>query len=156
MEEEQKLYDLVANYLHTPKLYSIHNSGCPLVERGLWKRLASSSFAIAKTLEKFMLRLKELTEKISKPLNKGEKIVTIRHNKYTKADVTKIQKEINYLQDCVRVANTIKENSKGKALLSALKTGFKEMYRLHAQNKAIIFTESRVTQDYLKKLLRSL
>lgn len=155
MEEEQKLYDLVANYLHTPKLYSIHNSGRPLVERGLWKRLASSSFAIAKTLEKFTLRLKKLIEKISKSLNEGEEIVTIRHHKYTEADVPKIQKEINYLQDCVHVANTIKENSKGKALLSALKTGFKEMYRLHAQHKAIIFTESRVTQDYLKKLLIS-
>ena len=39
--QEQKLYDLVSNYLYRSNLYAIHSSGRPLVERGLWKRLAS-------------------------------------------------------------------------------------------------------------------
>jgi len=153
MPQEQKLYDLVSDYLYKPKLYAINSSGRPLVERGLWKRLASSSFAIAKTLEKFKVRLEKSKKEISNTLNKGTKIAYIRRHKYTKEDVIKIEKEIEHLKKCVEVANGISQNAKGEALLLALETGFKETVRTHANHKAIIFTESRVTQNYLKELL---
>ncbi len=51
------------------------------------------------------------------------------------------------------LAKKIWKNSKGDALLVALKKGFEMTAELGAQKKAIIFTESRITQDYLLKLL---
>jgi superfamily II DNA/RNA helicase len=51
------------------------------------------------------------------------------------------------------LATTIRDNAKGKALLTALGKAFAELERLGAAKKAIIFTESRRTQDYLLGLL---
>lgn len=48
---------------------------------------------------------------------------------------------------------SITENAKGLALLQALQTGFGKAAELGAEDKAIIFTESRRTQDYLVRLL---
>lgn len=51
------------------------------------------------------------------------------------------------------LANSITENEKGKALLVALANGFSTLRELGANDKAIIFTESRRTQQYLKEML---
>lgn len=51
------------------------------------------------------------------------------------------------------LARGITDNAKGDALLIALRRGFEEMGRLGAPRKAIVFTESRRTQDYLLRLL---
>jgi hypothetical protein len=48
-----------------------------------------------------------------------------------------------------RWAANIRDNAKGKALLTALDRAFAELNRLNAPKKAIIFTESRRTQNYL-------
>ena len=45
------------------------------------------------------------------------------------------------------------ENAKGQALLSALRAGFAKAAELGGAEKAIIFTESRRTQEYLVRLL---
>lgn len=47
----------------------------------------------------------------------------------------------------------ITQNAKGEALLKALRTGFKMAVELGGAEKAVIFTESRRTQNYLFKLL---
>lgn len=51
------------------------------------------------------------------------------------------------------LAVSITENAKGLALLTALQTGFAKAAALGAADKAVIFTESRRTQDYLLSLL---
>ena len=51
------------------------------------------------------------------------------------------------------LAVSITENAKGLALLTALSTGFAKAAELGAQDKAVIFTESRRTQEYLVRLL---
>ncbi|MCX7180739.1 MAG: helicase-related protein, partial [Proteobacteria bacterium] len=51
------------------------------------------------------------------------------------------------------LAVSITENAKGTALLQALTVAFKKLDELGAAKKAIVFTESRRTQDYLMKLL---
>jgi superfamily II DNA or RNA helicase len=60
------------------------------------------------------------------------------------------------------LAKSIQKNSKGEVLLSALRKGFEAANRARAdhqngalQQKAIIFTESRRTQEYLLRLLES-
>jgi superfamily II DNA/RNA helicase len=64
-----------------------------------------------------------------------------------------ISEEIAELWRFKNLATGIRENAKGKALLVALERAFSELERLGAARKAIIFTESRRTQDYLLGLL---
>ena len=52
-----------------------------------------------------------------------------------------------------KLASKIWKNSKGESLITGLKKGFQLAEELGAQKKAIIFTESRITQNYLLELL---
>ena len=65
-----------------------------------------------------------------------------------------IAAEVEELRRFVKLATSIRDNAKGKALLTALKKAFIELERLGAARKVIIFTESRRTQDYLLELLK--
>src|SRR6185312_7956329 len=56
-EEEQRLYDLVSEYLREPRLYALPASQRQLVTLILRKLLASSTYAISATLEGLVRRL---------------------------------------------------------------------------------------------------
>ena len=66
-----------------------------------------------------------------------------------------LEQEIDDLEAFRDLALTITHNAKGRALLTALDKAFAEASRLGAAKKAIIFTESRKTQDYLLRLLQN-
>jgi superfamily II DNA/RNA helicase len=63
-----------------------------------------------------------------------------------------VAQEIEELRHFKTLATNIRDNAKGKALLTALDRAFAELERLGAAKKAIIFTESRRTQEYLFSL----
>ena len=65
-----------------------------------------------------------------------------------------LSQEIEELRHFKMLATNIRDNSKGKALLIALDRAFAELDRLGAAKKAIIFTESKRTQQYLLNILR--
>ena len=71
----------------------------------------------------------------------------------SEADRAAIEREIADLDAFRQLALSIEHNAKGKALLVALGRAFAEAERLGAPRKAIIFTESRRTQDYLLRVL---
>jgi ERCC4-related helicase len=64
-----------------------------------------------------------------------------------------IKQEIADLTAYRELAAGITENAKGKALIIALERAFAEAERLGAQQKTVIFTESRRTQEYLVRIL---
>ena len=64
-----------------------------------------------------------------------------------------IEAEIADLDEFARLATSIDHNAKGKALLKALRIAMKKATELKAAQKAIIFTESRRTQNYLVRVL---
>ena len=68
-------------------------------------------------------------------------------------DQALLRQEVAELSGFRDLALSIRENAKGTALLTALATGFAQAERLGAPRKAIIFTESRRTQEYLVSLL---
>jgi SNF2 family DNA or RNA helicase len=72
---------------------------------------------------------------------------------FSAAELESIKKEIAELEHFAQKAQNIVKNSKGENLLIALEKGFEAAQRLGAAEKAIIFTESRRTQDYLLRLL---
>ena len=181
-EQEIALYDGMSEYLQRPKLYALPFSQRQLMTLILRKLLASSSFAIASTLNGLVYKLEKLEEEIRKEpvAASGEFPPELEENyealadtadewiddegkddeedlkekkKYSIEDIPHIQTEKKDLGKFRDLAKAIFKNSKGESLLIALEKGFEMTATLGAQKKAVIFTESRITQDYLWKLL---
>jgi len=66
-----------------------------------------------------------------------------------------IRAEIAELRGLADLADRIRVNAKGEALIPALKAAFEHAARTGSPRKAVIFTESRRTQSYLLGLLSS-
>jgi len=170
-QEERELSGLVAEYLRRPNLNALPEGQRQLISLVLWKLLASSTHAIAGALDTMARRLQgnldkasevidltqtldedyegldELADESEKELHSEEVAIL------TAAERDAIAAEIAELQQFKNLATSIRANAKGTALLIALERAFAELERLGAARKAIIFTESRRTQDYLLSLL---
>jgi superfamily II DNA/RNA helicase len=66
-----------------------------------------------------------------------------------------IRQELVELKDIIALAQGLKSDTKAQSLLTALQHGFNNMAELGAPRKAIIFTESKRTQEYLYQFLAS-
>ena len=170
-EDETRLYNHVSEYLQRDALFALPNSQRQLITIVLRKLLASSTFAIAGALETLTKRLKlSLDEKVSSvdlvdeldqdyealddlADESSEPSVDDEKRAKTQAEIQAIKAEIAELESFRNLAVSITENAKGTALLQALKVAFDKLLQLGATQKAIIFTESRRTQDYLLNLL---
>ena len=62
--------------------------------------------------------------------------------------IRNIEDEIADLEAFRDLAVSITQNAKGRALIKALKVGIEKTEGVGAAKKAIIFTESRKTQNY--------
>ncbi|MBU4201397.1 MAG: DEAD/DEAH box helicase [Verrucomicrobia bacterium] len=170
-KEEERLYDLVSDYLRRPNLQALPASQRSLMTLVLRKLLASSTFAIAGALNTLIRRL-EARLKNAKLVDPGaelsmdfEGLDEIRdewndedadgpvQEQMTKENAEAIAQEIKDLKEFRVLAESIVQNAKGKALIKALKAGFDKAVSLGASKKAVIFTESCRTQEYLMRLL---
>lgn len=168
-DDEQKLYEAVSGYLQQELLYALPASQRHLMTLILRKLLASSSFAIAGTLNSLIKKLhqtikedKEIKikheelfedyELFEEQLEEWEEEEQVEEKFLTEVDIESIKLEITELEKFRDLAESIKRNAKGEKLLTALKEGFSKMDK-HADKKAIIFTESTRTQNYLFNLL---
>ena len=165
-EKENELYNLVSNYLQREHLAALPKGQRALITMVLRKLLASSTFAIAGALEKLAtrlegvlhaLKLKDLEDELDEDFEaldeSAEEWPEEETELVTEIDRKFIQAEIDELRSFRNLAISIEHNSKGKALLKALGRAFLETERLGGARKAIIFTESRRTQEYLLDLL---
>lgn len=166
-EDEQALYDLVSDYLRKPNLQALPNSQRTLLTLVLRKLLASSTYAIAGALLTMSKRLKrkladatfvESLDDIEKDFegfneeqDEWEDVEEVDVITYEQKE--SIEEEIKDLEDFYKLSVSITNNAKGEALLIALKEGFNKVKELGANERVIIFTESRRTQDYLLNLL---
>ncbi len=167
-ENEQKLYDLVSDYLARPKLYALPNSQRQLMTLILRKLLASSTYAIYGTFCSLISRLEKLIqdqgsfalEEIGEDYEADEEWLDDEEveteddaQELHPADIDGIKKEIADLVVFRDLAAKIKKNSKAEHLFVALEKGFDQLQQLGAPQKALIFTESRRTQEFLYELL---
>lgn len=81
---------------------------------------------------------------------KEEKVEREIDHQFTKEEVLE---ELEYILGYLFLARSIRKNEKGQALLKALKRVFEVNKKNGWPDKAVIFTESRRTQDYLEELL---
>jgi len=167
--EEQELSALVADYLRRPNLKALPDGQRQLISLVLWKLLASSTHAIAGALETMAKRLQsvldgapkvaDLAEELDEDYESLDETADEWNNQETgpgspaRLERNSIAQEIADLRHFRKLATSIRDNSKGKALLTALDRAFAELDRLGAAKKAIIFTESKRTQEYLLNLL---
>ena len=167
--EEQELSRLVADYLRRPNLKAMPEGQRQLISLVLWKLLASSSHAIAGALETMAKRLQGVLDETAEIPDLAEELdedyesldeTADEWNEQgsataapSRAERDAIAQEIEELRHFKELATNIRDNAKGKALLTALDRAFAELDRLGAAQKAIIFTESKRTQEYLLSLL---
>ncbi|MEY4591149.1 MAG: hypothetical protein RIR18_44 [Pseudomonadota bacterium] len=167
--EERELSALVADYLRRPNLKALPDRQRQLISLVLWKLLASSTHAIAGALETMAKRLQgvlddttnipDLAEALDEDYESLDETADEWNEQESgnepsaKNERDAVAQEIEELRHFKSLATNIRDNAKGKALLTALERAFAELERLGAPKKAIIFTESRRTQEYLLSLL---
>lgn len=161
-DAEHQLYEEVSAYLQQDVLLALPASQRSLMTLVLRKLLASSTFAIAETLKRLVQRLETMQQGDRKELVSEEDFEAIAEledewnedgKAISEADQTLVKKELGVLRQYVELAEGIQYNAKGQALLSVLSESLDQAERLGALRKAIIFTESRRTQQYLFGLL---
>ncbi|MCI0722821.1 MAG: DEAD/DEAH box helicase, partial [Acidobacteria bacterium] len=167
-EGEDRLYEMVSEYLRRPNLQALPSGQRSLMTLVLRKLLASSTFAIAGALTSISNRLKaklrkqNASEPLEDELNQDYEALKETAEEWgddqppellSDEDRKAIEAEIADLDEFARLATSIDHNAKGKALLKALRIAMKKATELKAAQKAIIFTESRRTQNYLVRVL---
>jgi ERCC4-related helicase len=176
-DDEHALYEAVSEFLQRESSYALPQRQRHLMALILRKLLASSSQAIAGTLDTLRQRLETLhDERVKDDPEFAERLVEDEEIEADlldeilaeeedqeapnaaepqKIDRKKLRDEIDMLGRLADSARRIGVDAKSQTLLTALEIGFKEMAAIGAAKKALIFTESRRTQDYLKAYLEA-
>jgi hypothetical protein len=168
--QEQELYDRVSEYLRREDAYAI-----PMARRALFvlvyrKILASSSFALAATLDRLadtldqkiagvecsaqadlLLEMDGFAEEVEELFDEGS--ATARPK--GQLALRRMNDELSELRACAKLAREIRVNAKGDALVRGLDRCFTVAKACGWPDKAVVFTEFRRTQDYLKRLLEA-
>jgi hypothetical protein len=173
-DDEHALYEAVSAFLQRPDSYALPHRQRHLITLVLRKLLASSSQAIASTLDAMRKRLETLrNEQVEDDPEFPEALITdeeieddlldeiLAENEEeppaearpATIDWPKLREEIRLLEWLANWARRIGTDTKTQTLLKALEIGFEQMQTMGAQRKALIFTESRRTQEYVKTFL---
>ena len=176
-DDEHALYEAVSAFLQRPDSYALPKRQRHLTALILRKLLASSTPAIAATLDILRERLEALRDErdqnepefaelliegediesdlLDEILDEDEDSTKADDAAYERIDRQRLREEIWLLQNLTERARRIGSDTKSQTLLRALEIGFEQMAATGAARKALIFTESRRTQDYLKAFLEA-
>lgn len=173
--DELRLYDLVNDYLQRDELFAFAGSQRHLAALIIRKRLGSSTYAVASTMENIANRLAnevaagklrdnrgglfladfeagdELEEEIVEEVEETEaRTSTVQFDAET---LERMHAEVEELRQYAALARSITVNQKAVKLNEALDMGFVRLRELGAAEKAIIFTDSTKTQAYISRML---
>ena len=178
-ENETTLYNWITDYLQRPKLYALPMSQRQLMTLILRKLLASSTYAIFGTLDALVKRLDKIINKHelngtedeiasdfeiydeivdeweSEEEDESESDEPVDEITFSDDEIEEIKSEKADLEKFRSLAHKIRKNSKAEQLFTALERGFEALEKLGANQKALIFTESRRTQDFICNLLEA-
>ncbi|MGC8480176.1 MAG: SNF2-related protein, partial [Acidimicrobiales bacterium] len=180
-DEEVELYNKVNRYLQREELFAFANSQRHLTALIIRKRLGSSTYAVASTLENIANRLDaeirdgirrdnrggfimadfeegDLTDEELEELEGGATVTTATFgpgagDKLNNETIQAMRQEVNELRSYAALARGITVNQKAVKLSDALDKGFERLRELGAPEKAIIFTDSTKTQEYIARSL---
>ncbi len=178
-DDEQSLYERISTFLQREDSYALPKRQRHLTALILRKLLASSSQAVSATLFTIRQRLERLLaggtddngnqlveqliaeddleqDYLEEDADEDEEVPTDSARSAaddSKPDSNALRAEIAELTAFIDAAQALQTDTKAQALLKALAAGFGKMAELRAPRKAIIFTESKRTQEYLHRFL---
>ena len=175
--DEVRLYELVNAYLQRDVLHAFAASQRHLSALILRKRLGSSTCAVASTLERIADRLADEVaagrggerprgtsaadlaaddEVTAEELEEAESLPSPSNAAAPRSEelTAAMTAEVAELRGYAVLARSITDNRKALKLVEALDVGFARLRELGAPEKAIIFTDSTKTQEYIAQTLR--
>ena len=167
-DAEQELYNRVDEYLRRDVIHAINPIALPMLSLIIRKILSSSAYGLSFTLGKLVSKLEkykregviidnvdDFYEDIE--MSESDELIDdeVCMNEFSECVDLTIDGEIRELIQCQRLAQNIKDETKAVKLIEALDVAFNRIVQLGGNRKALIFTESRKTQEYLKSYLES-
>lgn len=167
---EHALYDDVTRYLLEPGIVAFRGSHRHLLLIGFHRRMASSTRALAVSLQNVADRLRRmlggedtgtqstdvdttLSDLEESDIDSDERDESDEHDA-PKPDRATVERELERVEGYVRRANLIvHDDGKFRALRKAVVFVAEQAERSKGAGKLVIFTESLVTQDYLRERL---
>ena len=158
--DEKKLYDDVTNYLLSPSLNAFQGRSRQLLLIGFHRIMASSTAALAKSLQRVADRLRRMRhgspdtgrardiEPLTSDLDDDE-LPVIEDDPVVERPST-IDDELRQVEDFVRRARSLPHDSKALSLVKVVRSIGD---RRGGNAKLVVFTESLTTQGYLRDLL---
>jgi ERCC4-related helicase len=162
---EEQLYEEVSAYLQREVLVALPNARRKLITLILRKLLASSSAAIGATLAKFVERLSglaQVTLPVEESLAQDYETLNEIEEEWGEEEAAaeaapdtqqQVKAELADLKRFVALAQSVERDSKATKLVEVLPRAFELAQEKGAARKAVIFTESCKTQEYLFRLL---
>ena len=177
-DRENQLYEDVSTYLQDETSYAFPPRQRTMLTLVVRKVMASSTTALIGTLQSILSRLISLKNGLDKNNQKllerifeddpdileeiaedeeeyGGEELTDSDDGERQIEIPKLQEEIQLVQSFIRRGQSIGADTKTMQLLVALKVGWDKLQELGAEQKAVIFTESRRSMLFLKEFLES-
>lgn len=144
-KRQRHLTGLILRKLLASSTHAVHNTLITIKRRleALKADQAHDTDIVAELIENDDLETDYLEELDADIIDDSEQVI----NKEL------LNQEIIELTLLIEQAEKISDDSKAKALLIALNQGFEQMAVMGAPRKAVIFTESKRTQEYLQRYL---
>ncbi|MGV8892798.1 MAG: SNF2-related protein [Burkholderiaceae bacterium] len=181
-DDEQKLYEDISAFLQNEESYALPKRQRHLTALILRKLLASSAYAVVATLQTIRNRLQRMLEQDGAANGPDDLLAQLVADADLEQDyleesseteepandnapdkrnnddpdiinINLLRAEINQIDGFIEAAAALKTDTKAQSLLQGLEAGFGKMAELNGPKKAIIFTESRRTQEYLDQFL---
>jgi adenine-specific DNA-methyltransferase len=155
---EKLLYDQVTAYLLEPQLFAFRGSQRRLLLISFHRLMGSSIAALTASLRKVAARLEQMMKGLAPDdssmflddLEDEELQLEAGIQESAAADVRLVEKELERVRSFVSLAESLHRDSKAEKLLDVIRViGERPIGR----QRAVIFTESLVTQAYLEALL---
>ena len=144
-KRQRHLTGLILRKLLASSTHAVHNTLITIKSRleTLREHQVDDTAFITKLIESDDLETDYLEELDNDSVDDTEQVI----------DKEQLELEILELQNLIEQAEKMSDDSKAQALLIALNQGFEQMALMNAPRKAVIFTESKRTQEYLQAYL---
>jgi adenine-specific DNA-methyltransferase len=164
-DAERSLYDDVTEYLLEPSLFAFAGRQRRLLLIGFHRRMASSISALAASLENVAHRLRRLQQ----GLGVDETVASVLWDLEDEDepglasevpnppfDRAALSAELARVESFINRARSLPNDAKARSFQEAIKVIFDLAHNGHGSGKAVVFTESITTQEYLLRLLRDI
>ena len=164
-DAERSLYDDVTEYLLEPSLYAFSGRQRRLLLIGFHRRMASSIPALAASLENVAGRLRRLQAglrsddtviNVLRDLEEEDEIEEPSEEPAPPVDRATLAAELVRVEGFIDRARSLPNDAKARSFQEAIKVILDLGRDGRGSGKAVVFTESITTQEYLRRLLMAI